>query len=327
LNKIDSIIISGVTTLTVNAGTSAKPSGTTISRSGNKYDFTSGTYGYFAIRNETSGAVYPSYIKIYYSSGGSSYTDYTTSCVAPEPVYYNVRFYDKGVQVGETQSVLKNTQAQKPANPEACDGYTFVGWWGSVLPEDNTTSYTWTTDFTATQDTAYYAIYSHTETEGGEESTVIQLDATKDTTFPKDGITLSVTGGVLNNGTDYRVYKGQKLTITSSVGIMSNIALTYNGTYNGGGWANSYQPNATTWTSPITTTGDSGKQARITFIEITIGGAAPASTTYYSSTACGSTTDIEETSVTPAAQKLLLNGQIVIIRGDAVYTVTGARIK
>ncbi len=327
LNKIDSIIINGVTTLTVHAGTSAKPAVTTITRNGNKYDFTGGTYGYFAIRNATSGALYPTSIKIYYSaSGGSSYTDYTTSCVAPEPVYYNIRFFDKGVQVGETQSVLKNSQPEVPSDPEACDGYTFVGWWGATLPEDNTTAHTWTTDFTATRDTTYYAIYCRTETEGGENSKIIQLDATEDTTFPKEGITLSVSNGVLNNGTDYRVYKGSTLTITSTVGDMSNIALTYDGSYNGGGWASSYQPNAATWTSPTTTSGSGGKQARITFIEITVG-TAPTITTYYSSEGCSSTTDIENTAIVPVAQKLLRNGQIVIIRGEAVYTPTGARIQ
>jgi uncharacterized membrane protein len=51
------------------------------------------------------------------------------------------------------------------------------------------------------------------------------------------------------------------------------------------------------------------------------------STTYYSSVACGSTTDIEETTIVPMAQKLLRNGQIVIIRGEAVYTITGERIQ
>ena len=263
------------------------------------------------------------------SNGGSSYSDYTTTCTTPEPpepVYYTIRFFDKGVQVGETQSVLKNSQPEVPSDPEACDGYTFVGWWGATLPEDNTTAHTWTTDFTATRDTTYYAIFSHTETEGGENSKIIQLDATEDTTFPKEGITLSVSNGVLNNGTDYRVYKGSTLTITSTVGDMSNIALTYDGSYNGGGWASSYQPNAATWTSPTTTSGNSGKQARITFIEITVG-TAPTSTTYYSSVACGSTTDIEETAVVPSAQKLLRNGQIVIIRGEAVYTITGERIQ
>ena len=272
----------------------------------------------------TSGMLLPQLYRK--SNGGSSYTYYTTSCVVPEPVYYNIRFFDKGVQVGETQSVLKNSQPEVPSDPEACDGYTFVGWWGTALAEDNTTSYSWTSDFTATQDTAYYAIFSHTETEGGENSKIIQLDATEDTTFPKEGITLSVSNGVLNNGTDYRVYKGSTLTITSTVGDMSNIALTYDGSYNGGGWASSYQPNAATWTSPTTTSGNSGKQARITFIEITVG-TAPTSTTYYSSVACGSTTDIEETAVVPMAQKLLRNGQIVIIRGEAVYTITGERIQ
>ncbi len=87
LTKIDSIIINGVTTLTVYGGTSAKPETTTITRSNNKYDFSGGNYSYFKIKNGTSGALYPTNIKIYYtvSGGGSSSTTYytsTTNCAA-----------------------------------------------------------------------------------------------------------------------------------------------------------------------------------------------------------------------------------------------------
>ena len=95
----------------------------------------------------------------------------------------------------------------------------------------------------------------------------IELDATKDKTFPKDGISLSVTDGTLTNGTDYRVYKNKTLTITSTVGNITNIALTYSSSSNdGGGWASSYQPNAASWTSPTA----NGEQARITKIVVTI---------------------------------------------------------
>ena len=87
LTKIDSIIINGVTTLTVFGGTSVKPETTTITRSNNKYDFSGGNYSYFKIKNATSGALYPTNIKIYYtvSGGASSSTTYytsTTTCAA-----------------------------------------------------------------------------------------------------------------------------------------------------------------------------------------------------------------------------------------------------
>lgn len=92
--------------------------------------------------------------------------------------------------------------------------------------------------------------------------------------YTKDGVTLSTSGGTLNNGTDYRINKGQTLTITSSAGNITNIALTYDGSYNGGGWKTSYQPNAESWTSPATTSGSKGKQARITELVVTVAGSA-----------------------------------------------------
>ena len=41
----------------------------------------------------------------------------------------------------------------------------------------------------------------------------------------------------------------------------------------------------------------------------------------------GAATDVENTEVETKAQKLLQNGQILILRGDAVYTITGVRVK
>ena len=97
----------------------------------------------------------------------------------------------------------------------------------------------------------------------------ITLDPTKSAcqSFPYYGITLSVTDGTLTNGTDYRVYKNQTLTISSAIGSITNIALTYSSTsYDGGGWSASYSPNSTSWTSSTA----SGEQARITLLVITV---------------------------------------------------------
>jgi hypothetical protein len=60
-------------------------------------------------------------------------------------------------------------------------------------------------------------------------------------------------------------------------------------------------------------------------LTITWGGAV--SYTSYS-TACGGGTDIQSvTSDRPAAVKTVRNGQLLIMRGDELYTVTGARLK
>ena len=214
----------------------------------------------------------------YTESGVTKTATYQITVAAPTT--YTIRFFNNGVQVGTDQIVIAGQSAVKPADPTPCEGYTFVGWWTATLATDNTTAQTWVTDFTATQDQNYYAVFSKTESSGGG-STNITLNASTDTSFPKDGITLTTSNGVLNNGTDYRIYKGATLTITSSVGNISSIAFTFDGSYNGGGWETSYTPNSNTWTSPACTSGSSGKQARITQIIVTVGGGG---TTYYTTT-------------------------------------------
>lgn len=188
---------------------------------------------------------------------------------------YAIRFFNNGTQVGSTQNIVSGGTATPPSDPAGCAEFTFLGWWTSELADDNTTSYTWVTDFTVTGNQDYYAVYSHPS----PTSSIVTLDPTTDTSFPKDGITLSVSSGTLTNGTDYRVYKGGTLKITSSVGNMTNIAFTFDGSYNGGGWTTSYTPNSSSWTSPACTSGDAGKQARITNLVVTVG------VTYYTSTA------------------------------------------
>ncbi len=102
---------------------------------------------------------------------------------------------------------------------------------------------------------------------GAEEPSSIILDPTVTSSFPYQGITLTVSDGTLTNGTDYRVYKGQTLTITSTVGNIVSIEFTYySSSYDGGGWESSYTPSDSTWTSPVT----SGEQARITLIIIEV---------------------------------------------------------
>ena len=183
---------------------------------------------------------------------------------------------------GNTDTTTEVKENARPTPPEAADcddDRVFMGWTdGSTYSGDGSDLMIEQSDFPQVVGPAtYYAVYADKQTSDGGGSTEITLDATKDTSFPKDGITLSTSSGVLNNGTDYRIYKGATLTITSSVGNMSSIAFTFDGTYDGGGWETSYSPNAATWTSPACTSGSGGKQARIKTIVVTVGGG---STTY-----------------------------------------------
>lgn len=188
--------------------------------------------------------------------------------------------------VETTSEIMQEDPLVLPANPANCEnGKVFVGWTAESEVSGDAPADLFTTagSKTVTEAITYYAVFA---TEEGGGSKDITLDATKDTSFPKDGITLTTSSGALNNGTDYRIYKGATLTITSSVGDMSSIAFTFSGSYDGGGWESRYTPNAATWTSPACTSGTSGKQARITKIVVTVG-----SSTYsdYSLTCSGVT--------------------------------------
>ena len=85
---------------------------------------------------------------------------------------YNIRFFNNGSQIGSTQSVYVGGMPNIPADPEGCDGYTFVGWHTSSLAANNTTSHTWVTDFTVSAAQDYYAVFAHTEGGGGSSTPV-----------------------------------------------------------------------------------------------------------------------------------------------------------
>lgn len=68
--------------------------------------------------------------------------------------------------------------------------------------------------------------YAQAQTEVTFDATVDKSSvagAADDVFVTKDGVTITVSNGILGNGTDYRCYKGQTLTVSSTVGSISNI--------------------------------------------------------------------------------------------------------
>lgn len=117
----------------------------------------------------------------------------------------------------------------------------------------------------------------------------VTFDATVDKspsmTLSKDGITLLLTDGKLNNGTDYRTYKGNILTISSECNITKIVfTCTANGTAKGGpgGFKTSsgysYKDKTGTWegTSKSIAFNAEANQVRAKTIEVTYD--APAET-------------------------------------------------
>ena len=154
------------------------------------------------------------------------------------------------------------------------------------------------------------------------------MDANNQTPYAvsKAGVTIDVTRGIIgtyNNENHYRIYKGQTLTVTSTVGNIAKIEFTC--TANGD---EKYGPGCFTASTGEyghdgaavgTWTGDaetvtftaSANQVRATQIVVTLANA----------------TAVEDVTVGATPVKVIENGQVLIIRGENVYNVLGAQVK
>lgn len=291
----------------------------------------------------------------------------TYSITVKEPNQYTIAFYDNGVQIGDGQVIIEGAQPEVPSDPEpACSAYTFVGWWIAELAKDNTESKAWITDFTATQDQNYYAIYKKTEgSESGPTASVSFKDADqesnidasseagkirKDLVEEESGIT-SYSGSKV-----YASQYGAKLGSSKAIGQLDIVlssavttkTITLNAkqygsdtgslsvTVNGGtAFGSAQKPSVDGGNLTFTASSEveissvtiatSSKRAYVKSVTI---GTSSSSTTYYSSYEYCKESDVESVDIAqPVAIKALRNGQIVIIRGAEVYSITGVRIK
>ena len=145
-------------------------------------------------------------------------------------------------------------------------------------------------------------------------------------TVSKDGITLEVTKGIIgtsNNEKHYRIYSGETLTITSSVGKIVSVEFTCaaknDEKYGPGGFAvstgdYSYSGAVGTWT---------GNAASVVFTAAT----AQVRATQIVVTIAGVTTGHENVEgVTTTAYKVMRDGQLLIIRNGNTYGVDGREL-
>ncbi len=118
----------------------------------------------------------------------------------------------------------------------------------------------------------------------GTVTFVAATDEASGTSHTKNGITISTTNGSFSS-TDYRIYKGATLTVSSTVGNIASIEMTFDNVSNNGGWSSDayYSEdgiNSNSW-SKTTTSGSSGKQARITEMTVTFEQGETYTITYY----------------------------------------------
>ncbi|MBR1932583.1 MAG: hypothetical protein IJ841_02740 [Prevotella sp.] len=117
------------------------------------------------------------------------------------------------------------------------------------------------------------------------ENKTVTFDATVDLSgqadagaqsLSKEGITLSISNGMLGNGSEYRIYKNATLDITSTVGNITKIVFTdKGGNYKTDGFTSisAGSISETTWTgdaASLTLTA-AGHQVRLTQLVVTIG--------------------------------------------------------
>ena len=272
----------------------------------------------------------------------------TCSVIVEEPenpTYYTIRFFNNGEQIGAEQVILENSFPEVPADPTpTCENHTFVGWWTDSLGKDNTEKKDWITDFKATKDQDYHAIFSkkvQSEGQGSvtehvtfadlgyENSAEVTIVTMDNCTLTFDKGTGTTTPKYYTSGAAVRCYKNNTLTITSDNAI-TGIAVTTVSGYDGVIKASEGEYSDGTWsgsTTSVTLTNapEDNAQWRIVTIEVTTGAG---SVTYYSSLEYCDESAIEAVEEAGAvAEKVLRNGQIFILRGDAVYSITGARVQ
>ena len=155
---------------------------------------------------------------------------------------YKIQFFDNGVKIKEETVALGST-ATPPSDPIACDGYTFVGWWTSELPTDNTTAYSWVSDFTVSGVQDYYAVFSSLSGGSNETETISIADvatanswenATRYSPFTVGDVTITETTGkgdnakYYSNNNSWRLYSSTtpKGTVQISVAGASVTSVT-----------------------------------------------------------------------------------------------------
>ncbi len=267
------------------------------------------------------------------------FDDFTTTCTPVQHNYYKIRFFDNGAQIGEEQTIREGFLPAVPSDPTpVCpEIYTFVGWWIETLDLKNMEAHS-VTDFKATKDQDYFAVYRRTSVPAGGAGKLTRFVAGTDNSTSmyliKEGVTIHVTDGTFSRDDNYRCYTNQTLTVSAEEAIsqvLFNCAASGDAQYGPGCFTVSagdytYNGKIGIWQGEATSViFQSGEQVRMNSIEVTTGG--PASKTYYTTTEDCSLTAIDHTEVEKSAVKAIRDGQLVIIRGDKIYTATGARIE
>ncbi|MBR5677208.1 MAG: endonuclease [Paludibacteraceae bacterium] len=257
---------------------------------------------------------------------------------------------------GEELSVDSIKENKKPEllpeSPTSCSSESseFVGWTNTPISGISNNApavlYTKAADFPAvTADITYYAVFAHKEIQGGSAPAVYTYDETH-----QDGWTN--TGAWTNNS--YWLLDAGKILTSPEIDLagLSSIEVnmrTYGGTQycnldvkagntqiatieaTGGKTLKDYTWNNTavlSGSSALTFSTNYGENQGIGFTKVVINATGAGAVYDRYITSCQTATEIINTSVDEqAAKKILIGGQMYILVGEQLFTITGQRIK
>lgn len=260
---------------------------------------------------------------------------------------------------GEELSVDSIKENKKPEllpeSPTSCSSESseFVGWTNTPISGISNNApavlYTKAADFPAvTADVTYYAVFAHAETEqlgivakdetinfsskgfsnGEAITTVEQGDVT--VTFAKGTASTNIPK-YYNTGTAVRCYPGNTMTVAAQ--NITQIEISYgSGDNNNAITANTGTFNGSKWTgtanSVTFSVGGSSDHRRIMALKVTMNGQGSVTTYNRYITSCQTATEIINTSVDEqAAKKILIGGQMYILVGEQLFTITGQKVR
>lgn len=248
-----------------------------------------------------------------------------------EPVY--ITWSVNGVE-GEPVEVEKGKLITLPADPTCACGKVFVGWTALTSINPNTAPsdlFTTNAGKVADADITYYAVFADQESEGtsvnaSKTFAFAQIANANNwengkayTTVEDAPVTIKALGGGYNGkwytsgSGSWRMYSGGTVKITVTDGEVTVVTSNPNCNWTIDNGEASFSPSA-----------------RTDFTQIVVGyttGAAASYSNYSKSCDCGTESVVNTVIAAPKAVKIVENGQIVIIRDNAKYTIVGQKIQ
>ncbi len=272
----------------------------------------------------------------------------------PEAPIYELLWMANGQQLRTDNVEEGKTVSSMPAAPASCsaESNVFVGWTTTAIKDslDNAPAVLYTTvkEIPAvTQDMSLYAVYAkETMAEGAAPATYIfnaenqdgwsntasksgsywLLDQGKELTSPE--VDLSGLNSIKVNMRTYGGTQYDQLTVSSKSGTITTLEASKGSTLTDYEWTNTQSLSGK---SPVTfsTNYGSKKGIGVASVVINVTGAGVTYSRYI--TSCQSTEEVmtptSDSSMKGRATKVLVGGQLYILVNDALFTITGQRVK